>query len=54
VHEPLPEVAAIVGVADDARCDERMGDLSKTAGPPPKNGVRGELPTLRITLSGAK
>jgi hypothetical protein len=41
-------------VLDDAGRDQWVGDLESVAAPPPKNGVSGELPTLRITLSGAK
>ena len=52
--EPAPEVAAIVGVLDDTDGDERWATWRRTAGPPPKNGVSGVLPTLRITLSGEK
>jgi hypothetical protein len=52
--EPVPEVASVVGVVDDASGDERMGDLEEHRRPTPRNGVSGELPTLRITLSGAK
>lgn len=52
--EAAPEVAAIVGVIGDAHGDQRMGDLEQHRRPPPSKGVTGELPTLRITLSGAK
>jgi hypothetical protein len=52
--EPAPEVAAIVRVLDDAGGDKGVGDLDEDHGPPPNKGVSGELPTLRITLSGRK
>lgn len=53
-QQPPPQVASIVQVIDEAGSTSGWATCSSTAGPPPSKGTSGEVPTRRMTLSGAK
>jgi hypothetical protein len=54
LNEAPPEIMSNLRVSADASGHQRMGHLQQHRRSPPKNGTSGVLPSLLITLSGAK